>query len=147
VSHLYRVESRPIQMWDALLVSVSSPHPFFFPYFLFSLLFFFSHSHSRPRIAHSQSQNIKLLVQIIYLTITYNSYKSHKLQDSQHILDRCNTLCFCLVPKSAKDPLNQVTTHPWSTLSQNPSLNPSHSFDLHCLPRTFSVFSKIHLNT
>jgi hypothetical protein len=78
-----------VQMWDALSVSVSPPpsHLFFFSLFSFLSLFFFSRSQSRPHATHSQSQNIQQLIQIIYLTITYNSYTSHKLQDSQHILD------------------------------------------------------------
>jgi hypothetical protein len=78
-----------VQMWDALSVSVSPPpsHLFFFSLFSFLSLFFFSRSQSRPHATHSQSQNIQPLIQIIYLTITYNSYTSHKLQDSQHILD------------------------------------------------------------
>jgi hypothetical protein len=58
-------------------------------FFLFSFLslIFFSHSQSRSPTTHSQSQNIQPLIEIIYLTIKYNSYTSHKLQDSQYILD------------------------------------------------------------
>jgi hypothetical protein len=37
-----------------------------------------------------------------------------------------NTSCFCSVPNCANNSLNQVPTHLGSTLSQNPSLNPSH---------------------
>jgi hypothetical protein len=39
----------------------------------------------------------------------------------------CNILCFCSVLNSAFDSLDQVPNHLWSTLSQNPSLNPSFS--------------------
>jgi hypothetical protein len=38
-----------------------------------------------------------------------------------------NTPCFCSVPNCANNSLNQVPNHPWSTLSQNPTLNPSYS--------------------
>jgi hypothetical protein len=58
---------------------------FFFLFSLVSLCFFFSHSQSRPWTPHSQSQNTQLLIQIIYLTITYNSYTYLRSQDSQSL--------------------------------------------------------------
>jgi hypothetical protein len=62
------------------------------------------------------------------------------------IYSLCNTPCFFLVPKSANEPLYQVTIHSWSTLSQTLAQTLASSFDLHYLPRTFGTFSKIHLN-
>jgi hypothetical protein len=59
----------------------------------------------------------------------------------------CNTLYFCSVLISANDSLNLIPNHTWSTLSQNPSINPSYPFDLLCQPRTFGMFTKISLNT
>jgi hypothetical protein len=59
----------------------------------------------------------------------------------------CNTPCFYSALNSASDSLNLVPNHPWSTPSQNPSINPSYPFDLQCQPRTFGTFSKIPLNT
>jgi hypothetical protein len=62
-------------------------------------------------------------------------------------INYCNSLCFFSVLNRANDSLNLVPKHPWSTLSQNPSINPSYPFGLQCQPRTFGTFSKISLNT
>jgi hypothetical protein len=88
-AHLYWVESHPgtnvgCPVSLRLLPSVSS---ILFSLFSILSLFFFFHSQSRTWTPHSQLHNIQLVIQIIYLAITYNSFISHKFQDSQHILD------------------------------------------------------------